>query len=67
MCRRHCDEGIGCSLYRIEIAHKTSGLPQDSASIIQFGGFLPVLLRSGENKERLTVLRVVMQYGLRFW
>ena len=26
MCRHHCNEAIGCSLYRINIDHKTSGV-----------------------------------------
>jgi len=25
MCRHHCNEDIGCSLYRINIDHKTRG------------------------------------------
>jgi hypothetical protein len=25
MCRHHCNEDIGCSLYRVNIDHKTSG------------------------------------------
>jgi len=65
MCRHQCNEGIGSSLYGIEIDHKTSescpGTQPLSLNLLAFTDLAKI------SKERLTVRRGVIQYKLRFW
>ncbi len=58
MCRHHCNEDIGCSLYGIEIDHKASGTCLGAQPLLLN---LPAFYQSAGNLEKRKMLDSVLR------